>query len=146
MYRSLSRIAEDVKVLLEDAGLFEEVRIAAITSYETLYKLLPDLALLPAAVICVGGGELEDGNAVRSADIGIVMIDEFRASGEDKALGIWEVLDATVNLFAPDVNRGALTINSVAYVPKVFQTLELPGDGSSFLLEIETIAPFYPNE
>jgi len=139
-------MALDLKQLLDNAvaadgdKLFNDVRIAAITSYEHLLSVVPALAVFPAAVICMGPGEINAERSTRKLSPGIAVIDSFRREGDNRALSLWNVLEGTLDLFCDGEVRRPLVINGVAYLPESFRPLAVGGKCAAYMLEIKAIS------
>ena len=140
-------IANDIKSLLktarddDDALIFKDVRVIAVTSYEQLFKTISHLSRFPAAVVCVGTGRFNDDVDVRTINPGILIVDEFGISAESRAAGIWDALDATIDLFVPNADRDLKEVNGVTYIPRDFRSITLKNSrNSAYLLEIKVIA------
>lgn len=149
-FRSITDIAKDVKarlVLLKvneasEALLFRDVRIAAITSYEQLFEIIPHLSRFPAAVVCIGHGRFQDDYTVRQVNVGIMIVDKFRASNKDAAEGIWHALDRTQDSFLTDSVGTYVEIEGVTYSPETWRPITLKSSKlSAFLIEVETLNP-----
>lgn len=132
----ISSITRDLKKRLVDANLFKDVRRANIGSYEHLLKIIPELTRLPAAVVCIGNGEFPYAAATRQISPAIIIIDKLNASLDDRAGGIWDLLDDTADLFMTDNPGEAIEINGVAYVPENFEPVVLGGPVSAYLLTL----------
>ncbi len=126
-FYTLASIADDIEKVLTDSKYFKEVRQSTLTSYEQLYELLPDLALmLPAAVICLGSVTFENNQAIREIKPGIIIVDQFRGSVEKRTDSIWALVDKTGALFMPeDPQDGPVVINNVIYTVESFDPIPL---------------------
>jgi len=136
--RTLNEIAQDLKALIEQAAICREVRIAAITSYEQVHKLIPSLARLPAAVVCVGAGEYDATASARDVNPALLLVAPFEATVEAKSLAIWTLLEQAAALFIPPSGpRSALNINDVVYIPTGFRPIATGSQCSAYLLELK---------
>jgi hypothetical protein len=136
--RTLNEMAQDLKDLIETAAICREVRVAAITSHEQLYKFIPTLSRLPAAVVCLGPGDYDPTVSVRDVSPGILLVAPFEATAEKKAVAIWTLLDSAADLFIPPNGpRSALNINDVIYRPTGFRPVAADSTCSAYLLELD---------
>lgn len=101
MYAKFSDIAKELKEQLIDSKLFKDVRIAAITDYQQILKMVPNITKTPAAVIAIGDGGYDKDFTYRENAIGIIIIDKLAGgqASEAAAIGIWDVLDSLIALF-----------------------------------------------
>jgi len=140
-FYAITDIANDLRDLLTSSGIFKDVRVAAITSYEDLLVLIPQLARLPAAVVCVGTGDINTERTLLTVRPGIVVVDQFRADLDAKSVGIWTILDKTLDIFLPAGGpRNPLQINGVPYWPESFRPVVLSGAKcSAYMIELKAL-------
>ncbi len=103
MYIKFSDMGGDLKKLLQDAQVFKDVRIAAITDYEHILKLIPDLAKTPAAIISIGDGGYDKDFVYHENAVGIIIVDKLLGgkATEAAAISIWNILNTVLALFNP---------------------------------------------
>ena len=80
------------------------------TSYKDLARLIPQLNLLPAAVVVLGPIDSDQerssqGSRPRVIDIGIMLVGEYSAAQDEGAPTYWAVVDAVHDVFTPAVER-----------------------------------------
>lgn len=138
-FRSRSQIAADLKAVLVASGIFKDVRRAAITSYEQLFKIIPEISRLPAAVVCIGSGETDADQMTRTVSPGIVVIDSLVGDQDSRAGDIWDLVDRTEELFLPAANQ-SMTINGVLYTLKETEPVVLAGSQAAYLITLDADA------
>jgi len=137
--RTINDMAADLKALIEQAAICRDVRIAAITSHEQVCKLIPTLARMPAAVVCIGPGEYDPSASVRDISPGILLVAPFEATAGKAAIAIWTLLESAAALFVPPSGpRSALNLNGVVYRPTGFRPIAAESTCSAYLLELNS--------
>ena len=96
-----ARVVDAVAARLAACGVFAEVRPVAVSGWETMLRVLPDLAAYPAAVAMAGGTTYADGGLTRTLDAHVRLGDEFRATAEDGARG-YDLGDIALAAFSPE--------------------------------------------
>lgn len=132
----VSSTAADIKNLLVQSGLFQDVRRSTLTSYEQLLRVIPELTRMPAAVVCIGGAEFPYAAATRQFNPAVVIVDRLQSTLEDRSRSIWDLLDSTLDLFMTENPGEALEINGVSYIPENFEPVVLGGQVSAYLLTL----------
>ena len=111
--RKLDEIADDLSQIIKTK--FQAVRLSGMQTGEQFLKELAPLnpATLPAVIIAFRAAAFDNGNAVRSDMLELVMVDRFRASSNDRALGIFRRYEDLLDLFPPEGRNE----NDVWYYP-----------------------------
>jgi len=102
-FMRIKELLEGVKNGLEDMPdtPLKDVRTIALTGYENLLKAVTDLAIFPCALICAGVVEGDDDGATRTAEVAILLGDEFRLDAEDAAHG-YDLIDDMLDYLTGD--------------------------------------------
>ena len=140
-YVALTEITTALKARLEALGIFLDVRIAALTSYQNLFEMLPDLATFPAAVISIGSIDFEEAAVIKDNEVSILLIDKFQTSTES-AQSIYEIIDATSKSLTADTPGNSLKIAGVHLLPINFRPIEVDGTHSTFQFTLKTTGGF----
>jgi len=140
-FRKISDIAKDLKALLVASDKYQSVKIATVTSYEQLLKVIPTLTRTPGAIICVGPGEFGQGMATMQPGLGIVVVDRMIVDLEDQTESVLDALENAIDLIAPGQTEGKpatpLLISGVSYLADNYRPLALANTSqAAYLLEI----------
>lgn len=107
VFTPLAEIAEAVAARIRAAcPALQSVTVASATNAAQLWQVIDALIVAPAAVVCVGQAECksEESDLSRSVQIVIALSDEFRASTQDQALGIWSLAETVAAQFYPTLD------------------------------------------
>lgn len=132
-FRSIDDIADDLMAALP-AATFKDIRKCNVTDYKLLLSVIPELTLLPGAIVCAGPHDFTDGGFTRIDDIAIVIIDKFRGSVAAKASGSWAALEAADSIFPSD--GSALAINGVYYLRESARPVKIDGK-TAYIIQIK---------
>lgn len=141
IFPPLVQAADDVAGALKELGRFKTVRQCALSSYEQLYKLLPGLIGLPAAVVCLGPMNYDDTGAVRRLTIGVIVVDKLRFGADEKSRGVWNLADAVAARFEPEFKADNVKINGNLYCAAGTSPLALGGEHAAILIELAVDMP-----
>ena len=111
--RKLNEIVTDLKNLLTPD--FQTVRISALQNSDQLLKEIqainPDR--LPAVIIVFDGLEYDGDAFTNTAQFTLILIDQFKAGSDDRALSVQNAAGTLMQLFPADGRE----INGVWYYP-----------------------------
>ncbi|MCF6174818.1 MAG: hypothetical protein L3J71_03520 [Victivallaceae bacterium] len=148
-YYPLKSIKTDLKALLAALPIaednpelqFKAVRTSTATSRENILALMPELTALPAAVVCISGGDYKSSGMERSISPAIVIIDSFVADLDDQADSIHDIIDNLAAAFMGNTPGQPKIINTVRYSLGEFTNIELDSFSCAYVLELEAISP-----
>ena len=111
--RKLNEIATDLRNLLTDK--FSTIRISALQTSDQLLKEIQAInpEKLPGVIIVFDGLKFEGEAFTNTAEFTLVLVDRFKAGGEDRALSIQQSASELMQLFPADGRE----INGVWYYP-----------------------------
>lgn len=101
-YVGLETIMNEVKGLLVESGLFEDVSKAAITGVDNLISAMPGLSATPSAIVNCPPQAFPN-PAWRELALEIIIIDEFHPLDmEERAESACQLLDGVVDLLSAE--------------------------------------------
>jgi hypothetical protein len=137
-FTALATIAETARLRMEALGIFKATHKAAISNSGQIWVNKDILAILPAAVVCMGNGAFESHGLVRNPSMLVIVVDEFKKDTETKAEGIWPLLDAVFESFTPQVEDGNVpVIEGVEFELKDYSPIESDARVVAFAVLLE---------
>ena len=152
-YYPIKSIKNDLKNLLEalpaaadpQTTQFQEVRVSNATSRDNIISLIPELTALPAAVVCISGGDYQLSGMERSVSPAIVIIDSFNPNLELQGDSIHDIIDNIALAFIGNLPGQPKIINSVRYSLAEFSNIELDSFTTAYVMELNAISPILSN-
>lgn len=103
-YVKLIDIMNEVRGILEEGDLFEQVSKAAITSRENLFEAMPYLASFPAAIVNCPPATFPTPGAWRELALEIIIVDKFHGMDMEAAAdSACRLIDGVVSRLTPSV-------------------------------------------
>lgn len=145
-YHDINETAKEIASLLESLNdesgkrLIPNVRTACAGSYEQILKLIGDITMLPAAIVCIGPGEYND-SLSRTLRPGIVLIDKLSLKPSQSAQSLLTILQRVLALFEQESPRDGVTIEGCLYTLDDFAPLALSSIHSAYLVTLNVTQP-----
>lgn len=111
--RKLNDIAADLRDLL--ASKFQTVRISAMQNSDQLIKEIRAInpEKLPGVIVAFEGLEFDGMAMTNTSSLTLVLVDQFRAAADQRALSVFQAAGSLLALFPADGRE----INGVWYYP-----------------------------
>lgn len=100
--RKLNEIAGDLQTLLSD--YFQTVRISALQTSDQLLKEIRAInpGKLPGVIIVFDNLNFEGMTMTNTAHLTLVLVDQFRAGSDERAMSVFKAASDLAALFPPD--------------------------------------------
>ncbi len=144
-YSTLLNAVKSALLGLEDGGgarIFGDgaVCIAPCSNEAQLWLAMDAVGVLPCAVVFLGSAEFADCGLTRENTVAAALFGEFQAGTQEKAEGVFPLVDAVQNMFLPVAGAGLAavipTIGGAEFELRRITAIDSPERISAFVVEL----------